>query len=95
MIRIPPQAFSLGRLLITPRAQVVLKLAGVTAWEILFAHGSASWVTDEAREQFEKAVESDDEIVSFHVLANGAKIAVRTVEGHTETIISQPEELPR
>ena len=93
MIRIEPQAFALGRLLLTSRAQAVLKMAGVSAWTLLFAHGSGSWVTEQDREQFDQAVEDGDEIVSHHGLANGARIAVRTVEGHTETIIMLEEEL--
>jgi hypothetical protein len=67
---------------------------GVSAWTLLFAHGSACWVTDEDREQFDQAVENDDEIVSYHVLVNGARITVRTVEGHAETVIMLEEELP-
>jgi hypothetical protein len=90
MIHIPPQVFPLGRLLITPRARAV---AGVAAWSILFAHGSGRWVTEEDREQFDQAVENEEEIVSHHDLSNGARIAVRTVEGHTETIIMLEEEL--
>lgn len=90
MIRIPPQVFALGRLRITPRCQ---HLAGVSAWNILFAHGSGAWVAEEDREQFERAVENDREIVSFHVAANGARLAVRTNEGHTETVIMLEEEL--
>jgi len=93
LIEITPQVFPLGRLLITPRAQGILKMAGVSAWSLLFAHGSGNWVSDEDRQQFDHAVENDFEIVSRHVLSNGTKIAVRTVEGHTETVVMLTDEL--
>lgn len=94
MIEIPPQLFALGRLLQTPKASAHLKLAGVSAWTLLFAHGSGSWVTAQEREQFDHAVENEDEIVSHHVLATEARIAVRTIEGHFETVVMLEEELP-
>ena len=93
MIDIPPQAFALGRLLQTPKASAVLKLAGISPWNLLFAHGSGEWVTEQGREQFDHAVENEWEIVSRHVLANGAKIAVRTNHGHTETVVMLADEL--
>ena len=93
MIHIPPQAFALGRLLITPRAQGILKMAGVSAWSLLFAHGSGNWVAEEDRQQFDHAVENEFEIVSVHALSNGARIAVRTNDGHTETVVMVEEEL--
>ena len=94
MIHIEPQLFALGRLLITPRCKQLLKLAGVSAWTLLFAHGSGGWVTEQDREQFDHAIENEHEIVSHHILANGARIAVRTIEGHTETVIMLEEEPP-
>ena len=93
MIQILPQAFPLGRLRISPRCRQVFDMAGESEWRYLFLHGSATWVADEDRNQFDHAVENDDEIVSYHVLANGARIAVRTVEGHTETTIMLADEL--
>lgn len=93
MIHIPPQAFALGQLLITPRAQAVVRKAGVSEWTLLFAHGSGIWVPDEDREQFEQAVANEEEIVSHHVLANGARIAVRTNDGHIETVVMLAEEV--
>jgi hypothetical protein len=83
----------LGRLLVTPAARRVLDESKESAWRYLFAHGSASWVTEEDRDQFEQAVKNDHEIVSFHILANGARIAVRTNQGHTETVIMLEDEL--
>jgi hypothetical protein len=94
VIEIPPQAFPLGRLRITPRAQAALKQAGVSAWTLLFAHGSGAWVAEEDKEHFQQAVEHDLEIVSIHVAANGARLAVRTSEGHRETVIMMEEERP-
>jgi hypothetical protein len=69
-------------------------MVGISAWTLLFAHGSGAWVPQEDRERFDQAVENDEEIVSHHLLTNGARIAVRTNEGHTETTIMLPEELP-
>lgn len=93
MIHIPPQRFPLGRLRITPAGKSMLAECKDSAWTLLFHHGSGSWVSEEGREQFERAVENGGEIVSFHVLANGARIAVRTSKGHSETVISLAEEL--
>ena len=36
---------------------------------------------------------NDEEIISFHVAANGADIAVRTNEGHTESVVMLGEEV--
>jgi hypothetical protein len=94
LIEIPPLMFQLGRLRQTPRVSSVLKQTGVSAWTLLFAHGSGRWVAEEDREQFDHAVENNFEIVSHHFLANGARIAVRTVEGHTETVVMLAVEMP-
>ena len=93
MIHIPPQLFALGGLLITPRAQAILRMAGVSEWTLLFAHGAGSTVPKEDREQFDHAVEEEREIVSYHVIANGARIAVRTNGGHAETVVMLAEEI--
>ena len=90
MIEIPSQMFVLGRLRQTPRASSVLKMAGVSAWTLLFAHGSGTWVPDEDRQQFDQAVavysvpgeefvpeleNSIDLIVSINALDHGYDIA--------------------
>jgi hypothetical protein len=93
MIHIPPQLFALGRLMITRRAQAVLDEGNESAWTFLFTHGSGSWVSEDCREQFEEAAENDEEIISFHATRNGADIAVRTNEGHTQTVVMLGEEV--
>lgn len=93
MIHIPPQRFQLGKLLITPQCQKLLASTRESAWTLLFAHGSGTWVSEECRAQFEEAVENEEEIVSFHTAANGADIAVRTNEGHTESVVMLAEEV--
>ena len=93
MIHIPPQRFQLRKLRLTPQCQKLLASAREFAWTFLFAHGSGSWVAPDCREQFEEAIENDEEIVSFHTAANGADIAVRTNEGHTESVVMLGEEV--
>ena len=93
MIHIPPQRFQLGKLLITPACQKLLASTKESAWTFLFAHGSGSWVSQDCREQFEEAVENDEEIVSFHTARNGTDLAVRTSRGHTESVVMLGEEV--
>ena len=65
-----------------------------SAWTFLFRHGSLCWLSEEDGHQVKETVARDAAIVSFHVAANGARIAVRTNDGHSQTIIMLAEEIP-
>ncbi len=84
MIHIPMQAFPLGMLVITRRAQAVLDQAKESAWTFLFRHGAAEWEPGDERFQ---ALEEDRPIVSVFTTATGRQIVVRTDADRGRTTI--------